>query len=151
MTKKYAIIGAGPAGLTAAYELTKAGKSVDVYEADNEVGGMAKTIDLWGQLVDLGPHRFFSNDSRVNTLWLELAGSEYVMVKRLTRIFYKDTFFDYPLKPFNALNGLGFSESFACILSYLSSKTFPPKDTSKFDGWVIKRFGKRLLIFFQIL
>ncbi len=150
MTKKYAIIGAGPAGLTAAYELTKAGKSVDVYEADNEVGGMAKTIDLWGQLVDLGPHRFFSNDSRVNTLWLELAGSEYVMVKRLTRIFYKDTFFDYPLKPFNALNGLGFSESFACILSYLSSKAFPPKDTSKFDGWVIKRFGKRLFnIFFK--
>ena len=87
------IIGAGPAGLTAAYELTKAGKSVDVYEADNEVGGMAKTIDLWGQLVDLGPHRFFSNDSRVNTLWLELAGSEYVMVKRLTRIFYKGVFF----------------------------------------------------------
>ena len=72
------------------------------------------------------------------------------MVKRLTRIFYKDTFFDYPLKPFNALNGLGFSESFACIF-ISAQKAFPPKDTSKFDGWVIKRFGKDFLIFFSNL
>jgi len=150
MNKKYAVIGAGPAGLTAAYELTKAGIKVDVYEADKSVGGMAKTIKLWDQLVDLGPHRFFSSDARVNALWLELAGSDYVMIKRLTRIFYKETFFDYPLKPFNALNGLGIFESFFCLVSYISSKIFPPKDTSKFDGWVIKRFGKRLFdIFFK--
>ena len=70
MKKKIAIIGAGPAGLTVAYQLAKADISVDVYEAQSSVGGMAKTIPLWGQLVDLGPHRFFSSDARVNRLWL---------------------------------------------------------------------------------
>lgn len=150
MTKKIGIIGAGPAGLTAAYQLSKANIKVDVYETENSVGGMAKTINLWDQLVDLGPHRFFSSDPRVNSLWLEIIGPDYKMVKRLTRIFYKDKFFDYPLKPFNALRGLGIFESTACIISYLHSKILPPKDISTFEGWVIKRFGKRLFnIFFK--
>lgn len=88
MKKKVAIIGAGPAGLTAAYQLAKAGVAVDVYEAGLSVGGMAKTFSLWGQLVDLGPHRFFSSDPRVNRLWLELIKRDYSMVKRQTRIYY---------------------------------------------------------------
>ena len=74
---KVAVIGAGPAGVTAAYVLTKHGISVDLYEASNQVGGMAKTINLWNQKVDIGPHRFFSNDLRVNELWLEVAGKDY--------------------------------------------------------------------------
>src|SRR3954454_4249713 len=100
---RVAVIGAGPAGLTAAYQLAKANVVVDVFEAGDEVGGMAKTINLWNQRVDLGPHRFFSNDPRVNKLWLELVGDDYDMVDRLTRIYYKGKFFYYPLKPLNAL------------------------------------------------
>jgi len=71
---RIAVIGAGPAGLTAAYQLCKQGFSVELFEASDAVGGMAKTISLWGQLVDLGPHRFFSSDPRVNKLWLDIIG-----------------------------------------------------------------------------
>ena len=150
MKKRVAIVGAGPAGLTAAYQLVKAGIAVDVYEAGASVGGMAKTFSLWGQLVDLGPHRFFSSDPRVNRLWLELIGRDYSMVKRLTRIYYKKIFFDYPLKPFNVLSGLGIFESLRCILSFFFSKLAPSKETSTFENWVISRFGKRLFsIFFK--
>ena len=148
--KKIAIIGAGPAGLTAAYQLAKAGLSVEIFEASDSVGGMAKTIPLWGQLVDLGPHRFFSSDPRVNQLWLEIIGQNYSMVSRLTRIYYKKTFFDYPLKAMNALFGLGIIQSTACVLSYIHAKLFPIKDESTFEAWVTNRFGKRLFtIFFK--
>ena len=80
MNTDIAIIGAGPAGITAAYELAKAGVSVSVYEAAPAVGGLARTIDLWEQKVDVGPHRFFSTDSRVNSLWLEIVGHDYAGV-----------------------------------------------------------------------
>lgn len=150
MKKRIAIVGAGPAGLTAAYQISKSGVLVDVYEASSSVGGMAKTITLWGQLVDLGPHRFFSSDPRVNRLWLELVGRDYSMVDRLTRIYYKKTFFDYPLKPFNALRGLGLFESLCCITSYFFAKLTTPKETFTFEGWVTSRFGERLFrIFFK--
>jgi protoporphyrinogen oxidase len=111
------VIGAGPAGLTAAYQLAKDGHQVHLYEAGNSVGGMAKTIKLWGQLVDLGPHRFFSSDTRVNKFWLEIVGLNYSMISRLTRIYYKKTFFSYPLKALNALICLGLFQSMVCILS----------------------------------
>lgn len=147
---KIAIIGAGPAGLTAAYKLAKEGVSVEVFEASDAVGGMAKTFALWGQLVDLGPHRFFSSDPRVNQLWLEVIGNNYSMVSRLTRIYYQKTFFDYPLKAINALTGLGIFQSLLCISSYLQAKLFPIKNESTFEAWVINRFGKRLYsIFFK--
>ena len=150
MKKKVAIVGAGPAGLTAAYQLAKGGVEVDVYEAGPSVGGMAKTFLLWGQLVDLGPHRFFSSDPRVNRLWLEVVGHDYSMVKRLTRIYYKKIFFDYPLKPINVLQGLGMLESFRCVLSFFFSKIAPSKETATFENWVISKFGKRLFgIFFK--
>ena len=150
MKKKVAIVGAGPAGLTAAYQLVKKGVDVDVYEAGSSVGGMAKTFPLWGQLVDLGPHRFFSSDPRVNSLWLELVDRDYSMVKRLTRIYYKKVFFDYPLKPINVLRGLGIFESFRCVLSFFFSKISLSKETATFESWVINRFGKRLFgIFFK--
>ncbi|HEY6436902.1 MAG TPA: FAD-dependent oxidoreductase, partial [Ignavibacteriaceae bacterium] len=105
--KNIAIVGAGPAGLSAAYKLVEKGHKVTVFEAGDQVGGMAKTIPLWGQLIDLGPHRFFSSDPRINQLWLDVLGNEYSMVNRITRIYYKKTFFHYPLKAFNALFGLG--------------------------------------------
>ena len=147
---KIAVIGAGPAGLTAAYMLAAKGFVVDVYETDDAVGGMAKTIPMWGQLVDLGPHRFFSSDPRVNRLWLEFAQQDYRMVERLTRIYYRETFFDYPLKPLGALRGLGLLESLRCIASYLFARIFPPENISTFEGWVTSRFGSRLFhIFFK--
>ena len=149
--KKIAIIGAGPAGMTAAYQLSKvAGVEVHLYEAENQVGGMAKTISLWNQKVDIGPHRFFSSDLRVNKLWLEVAEGEYSMVDRLTRIYYGKKFYYYPLRALNALINLGIFEATICVLSYFVAKIFPKKDESNFENWVTNRFGKRLYqIFFK--
>lgn len=150
MKKKIAIIGAGPAGLTAAYLLAKEGVNVDIYEADSRVGGMAKSVPMWGQIVDLGPHRFFSSDPRVNKLWLSVIGKDYAMVSRLTRIFYRKKFYFYPLKPFNALFNLGVFQSIICVLSYVKSKIFPSKGPVNFESWVVARFGYRLYsIFFK--
>ena len=148
--KKICIIGGGPAGLTAAYQLTKNGQKVSVFEADKIVGGMSKTFKLWGQLVDLGPHRFFSDDPRVNKLWLEVVGDKYSMVKRITRIYFDNKFFDYPLKPLNALLNLGFFRSTLCVISYVKYRIFPLRNKENFETWVINRFGKQLYnIFFK--
>ena len=95
MKKRVAIIGAGPAGMTAGYEISK-NENFDcvIYERTAEVGGMARSFKLFDRIVDLGPHRFFSNDTRVNKLWLEVIGSNYKMVNRITRIFYKNKFLE---------------------------------------------------------
>src|SRR5512140_87394 len=147
---KVAVIGAGPAGMTAGYELSKAGASVDVYEAAPQVGGMARTFELWGQKVDFGPHRFFSSDGRVNRLWLEVVGREYAMVNRLTRIYYRRRFFHYPLKAFNALGNLGPFEAARCLASYAREKISPTRLDGSFESWVVSRFGRRLFeIFFK--
>lgn len=145
-----AVIGAGPAGITAAYSLQLAGVNVTLFEASSEVGGMAKSFELWNQIVDLGPHRFFSSDPRVNKFWLEAVDYEYVMVNRLTRIYYKKRFFSYPIQAFNALRGLGIIEAVRCVFSFLVVQIFPKKNENKFDTWVINRFGSRLFeIFFK--
>ncbi len=152
---KIAVIGAGPAGMTAAYKLSEAMaegkvKRLDVYEVSDQVGGMAKSIRLWDQVVDLGPHRFFSHDRNVNKLWLEVAGKDYKMVNRQTRIYYKKRFFDYPLKAGNALKSLGLFEATRCMLSYFKEKLLPTRDNGTFESWVTRRFGKRLYqIFFK--
>lgn len=147
---KVAVIGAGPAGMTAAYELSKKLKNVDVFEASSSVGGMSKTIELWNQRVDIGPHRFFSTNHRVNSLWLEVIGKDYEMVNRLTRIFYKKKFYNYPLKTFNALSNLGILNASSCILSYVAEKLSPQKEIETFENWVTNRFGKKLFqIFFK--
>ena len=151
MKKRVAIIGAGPAGMTAGYEISK-NENFDciIYENTSGVGGMARSFKLFDRTVDLGPHRFFSNDTRVNKLWLEVIGNNYKMVNRITRIFYKNKFFDYPLKPFKALILLGFAESFLCLLSYFNSFLFPIRNADTFESWVSNRFGKRLYrIFFK--
>ncbi len=148
--KKIAVIGAGPAGITAAHELVKLGADVEVFEASESVGGMAKSINLWGYTVDIGPHRFFSSDTRVNEAWLEVVGRDYEMVDRLTRIYYKKKFFYYPLKALNALGNLGVFEAGLCFLSYLKEKFSPTKDDGSFESWVTGRFGSRLFgIFFK--
>lgn len=150
ISKKIAIIGAGPAGLTAAHELTLKGYQVDLFEAGRSVGGMAKSFKIWNQTVDLGPHRFFSSDTRVNKKWLDVISKDYAMVTRLTRIYYNNKFFAYPLKPLDALFRLGFYKSTLCVFSYLIAKIKNSKNNKTFESWVINRFGYRLFsIFFK--
>lgn len=145
-----AIIGAGPAGITAAYQLAKHGRAVTVYEASPFVGGLSRSFDLWGQRVDLGPHRFFSNDARVNRLWIEVVGRDYRMVDRLTRIYFGGKFYDYPLKPANALSNMGPCNAVACMVSYLREKLRGGAEDSMdtFEDWVVSRFGRRLFEMF---
>src|SRR5690242_18085766 len=143
------VIGAGPAGLTAAYCLAKAGVKVTVLEASPLVGGLARSFDLWDQTVDLGPHRFFSADKRVNALWLEVVGKNYRMVDRLTRIFYRNRFFHYPLRPVNALRNLGPLRAAICMGSYAMERFRPTAQDGTFETWVTGRFGRQLYeIFF---
>jgi protoporphyrinogen oxidase len=150
MQKKVAIIGAGPAGLTCAYQLAKAGVEVHVYEASHQVGGLAKSLTLWEQRVDLGPHRFFSTDSRVNELWLEIVGKDYQMVNRLTRIYYKGKFYYYPVRAFDALSKLGIGASIQCVWSYVKEKINPTPLNGTFENWITRKFGKKLYeIFFK--
>ena len=101
------IIGAGPAGLTAAYLLSKEGVRTTVLEADDIVGGISRTAQYKGFRFDIGGHRFFTKIEPVQALWEEILGDEFIEVPRLSRIYYNGKFFDYPLKAANALRGLG--------------------------------------------
>lgn len=148
--ERVGIIGAGPAGLAAAYSLGKLCIPVDVFESGSMVGGMARTIDLWGQKVDLGPHRFFSANARVNRLWLEIAEADYRMIERQTRIFYNGQFYDYPLRLADSLAKLGALEAINCFISYFRQKPARDHLASNFEEWVCGRFGRRLYeIFFR--
>lgn len=145
------IIGAGPAGITAAYELAKRGVHVEVFEAGPHVGGLARTLDLWGQRVDLGPHRFFSKDVRVNKVWHEVAAGDFKIVKRLTRIFYDNKFYDYPLRPANALNNMGVLNAAACVASYarqLVARRTSSEPPATFEEWIVSTFGRKLFEMF---
>jgi len=147
---KIAIIGAGAAGMTAAYSLAKHNAEVDIYEASSRIGGLAATLTLWNQKVDIGPHRFFSTDRKVNALWLEVVGDDYEMVDRLTRIYYENKFYSYPIRIFNALSNLGIFEASRCVFSYLGERFFATKQDGSFETWVQNRFGKRLFeVFFK--
>ncbi len=148
---RIAVIGAGPAGMTAALQLSRRGVDVSVFEAGPCVGGLARSFDLWGQRVDLGPHRFFSTGARVNRLWLDIVGREYAMVDRLTRIYYRRRFFQYPLKPLNALWNMGLPDAAMCVASYLNEHLRPESprtDNASFESWVVRRFGRRLFEMF---
>jgi protoporphyrinogen oxidase len=144
------IIGAGPAGLTAAWELARLGRRSVVFEADELVGGISRTVEYKGYRFDIGGHRFFTKVERVNALWREILGDEFLVRPRLSRIFYGDRFFDYPLKPMNALLGLGPIEAIRIGLSYLKAQVLPHADERTFEQWVTNRFGRRLFeIFFE--
>ena len=150
---RVAVIGAGPAGMTAAYALARGGAHVEVFEADDAVGGLSRTIELWGQRVDLGPHRFFSSDPRVDRAWRRMVGDDCRPVDRLTRIYYRQRFLRYPLQPANALWNLGPWEAARCLASYAKQQLRPatkPDDGETFESWVQGRFGRRLFeIFFK--
>ncbi len=144
------VIGAGPAGLTAAYELSKHQVLSLVLEATKVVGGLAQTAEYKGYMFDIGGHRFFTKVSLVDQMWREVLGPDFIKRPRLSRIYYNSKFFYYPLVPMNALMGLGLWESFRCGLSYLMAALFPAKPEDDFETWVSNRFGKRLYqIFFK--
>lgn len=139
-----AIIGAGPAGLTATYILSKNGIAATCFEADNVVGGISRTIEYKGFRFDIGGHRFFTKISSVNALWKEILGDDFLKRPRISRIYFNGKFFDYPLKPLNALFGLGFQGSVQVFASYLKYRLFPIQDEKTFEDWVSNRFGFRL-------
>jgi protoporphyrinogen oxidase len=144
------VIGAGPAGLTAAYELSKLGIQPTVVEADAQVGGLSRTVNYKGYRFDIGGHRFFSKIPQINDLWREILQDEFLTRPRLSRIYYDNHFFDYPLKALNALAGLGPLEAALVALSYAKAKMLPHRQEITFEQWVTNRFGQRLYeIFFK--
>jgi protoporphyrinogen oxidase len=148
--KKVIIIGAGPAGLSCAYELSKNDVQVIVFESSDYVGGMARSFDLWGQIVDLGPHRFFSKQTEVNTFFKELIKEDFTLVNRQTRIFYNGKYFQYPLKFGNVLYNLSLITIFKILWDYLIQIINPIKNPKNLEEWISKRFGKKLYtIFFK--
>src|SRR5882762_8831538 len=138
------VIGAGPAGLTAAYLLSKKGVKVTVLEADDIVGGISRTAQYKGFRFDIGGHRFFTKIAPVEALWHEVLGKEFISVPRMSRIYYNGRFFDYPLKAGNALRGLGPLNAALIVLSYLKWHYRPYPVEENFEQWVTNRFGKRL-------
>ncbi len=146
-----AIIGAGPAGLTAAYLLGKRGAEAVVLEADpRHVGGIARTEELDGFRFDIGGHRFFSKSKEVEELWTEILGPEMLVRPRSSRIYYDGKFFSYPLQGLEALRKLGPVEAARCLASYAKAKAFPVADPQNVEGWVVNQFGRRLYeIFFK--
>ena len=120
---KAIIVGAGPAGLTAAYELAKAGQRVVVLESDPEyVGGISRTVKYRGYRFDIGGHRFFSKSHEVEDLWTEILGADMLQRPRSSKIYYGGQFYAYPLKPFEALSKLGIVESCLCVFSFLAAQ-----------------------------
>ncbi|MGB7404446.1 MAG: NAD(P)/FAD-dependent oxidoreductase [Pacificimonas sp.] len=146
-----AIIGAGPAGLTSAYLLTKAGFSVTVIEKDDTyVGGISRTVEHDGYRFDIGGHRFFSKSKEVVDLWNEILPDDFIQRPRMSRIYYEGKFYSYPLRAFEALGNLGIFRSALCMTSYLKARAFPKKNVKHFQDWVSNQFGEKLFgIFFK--
>jgi protoporphyrinogen oxidase len=144
------VIGGGPAGLTAAYELVKAGIKPIVLEMGGRVGGIARTEVFQGYRMDIGGHRFFTKVPEVEAFWYEVLGADFLTRPRLSRIYYNRKFILYPLRFGDALSKLGVWQSFLVLLSYLRSKISPYRHENTFEEWVSNRFGRRLFrIFFK--
>lgn len=139
------IAGGGPAGLTAAYELTRKGFPCIVLESERElVGGISRTDTYKGYRFDIGGHRFFSKCDEVSALWREILGDQFLKRPRLSRIYYNRKFFDYPLKPVDAFLKLGPFRSAAILLSYAKARVMPIRNEKSFEDWVVNRFGRKL-------
>jgi protoporphyrinogen oxidase len=138
------VIGAGPAGLTAAWWLVRRGVPPLVLEADGQVGGLARTVEYKGFRFDIGGHRFFTKVGAVERLWRTMLGKDMLRRPRLSRIYYRQRFFDYPLKPMNALKGLGAINAALALLSYLRVQVAPIRPEVSVEDWVSNRFGRRL-------
>ncbi|MHA1597598.1 MAG: NAD(P)/FAD-dependent oxidoreductase [Alphaproteobacteria bacterium] len=147
MTKNIVIIGAGPSGLAAAYEVTGQGEKATVLEASGAVGGLARTMAFDGCLFDVGPHRFFTGNKEVIKLFDDVVADDTLHVKRLTRIYYKGKYFNYPLSPVNALLGMGIFNSVATLVSYAKARLrhrLAPFEPKNFEEWITNQFGERL-------
>ena len=142
--KKIIVIGAGPAGLSVSARLCELKYKPLLIESSDKVGGMSGSIEVWGHTVDLGPHRFFSSDKVVVDFWQKYVKSNFVMVSRQTRIYFGNKFFDYPLKPFNALKNLGVFKSLLAVTSYLKAKVLKRKEDGSLEIWISNRFGDLL-------
>jgi len=139
-----AVLGAGPAGLTAAYVLAKRGVPATVFEADGVVGGIAKTVEFKGYRFDLGGHRFFTKLKPVEQLWEEMLGDDFLTRPRLSRIYYGGRYFYYPLEARNVVRQLGLVESVRCALSFFAASLRRRRPAETFEDWVTGRFGRRL-------
>jgi protoporphyrinogen oxidase len=146
-----AIIGAGPAGLTAAYLLTKKGYTVTVIEKDpHYVGGISRTVEHEGFRFDIGGHRFFSKAKEVVDLWNEILPDDFIQRPRMSRIYYEGKFYSYPLRAFEALWNLGIIRSTLCMASFAKAQMFPKKNVRSFQDWTVNQFGHKLFsIFFK--
>jgi len=146
-----AIVGAGPAGLTAGYLLAKAGKRVAIIEKDpHYVGGISRTVEHAGYRFDIGGHRFFSKSQAVVDLWDEILPDDFIQRPRMSRIYYEGKFYSYPLRAFEALRNLGVLRSAACMASYLKYKLAPIREVKSFEDWTTNQFGRKLYsIFFK--
>jgi protoporphyrinogen oxidase len=144
------VIGGGPAGMTAAYELLKAGIKPIVLEQGSRVGGIARTEVFNGYRLDIGGHRFFTKVPEVEAFWYEVLGEDFLTRPRLSRIYYNRKFILYPLRFGDALSKLGVWQSLLVLLSYFRSKILPYRRENTFEEWVSNRFGRRLYrIFFK--
>ena len=148
MNRDIVIIGAGPAGLAAAYELAKQGRDVVILEKDSVVGGLSRTVEYKGFRCDIGGHRFFTKIPYVNELWNEVLGDDFLRRPRLSRIHYEGKFYYYPLRIGNAFKNMGLARSTAVMLSLLHSKLFPSMPETTFSQWVSNRFGRKLFEMF---
>ncbi|MBV8079391.1 MAG: NAD(P)/FAD-dependent oxidoreductase [Actinobacteria bacterium] len=144
------VLGAGPAGLTAAYLLAKAGRPVTVLESEDQVGGLAKTVEMDGYRFDLGGHRFFTKSIEVDMLWHEILGEEFLLRPRMSRIYWNNRFLDYPLRGSDVIRKLGPIELTRCMASYAKAALFPRRSEESLEDWVSNRFGRRLFeLFFK--
>lgn len=150
-TTDIAIIGAGPAGLTAAYLLSKSGYRVTVIEKDpHYVGGISRTVEHDGYRFDIGGHRFFSKSQEVVDLWNEILPHDFIQRPRMSRIYYEGKFYSYPLRAFEALRNLGLWRSTLCMASFAKAKMFPNRNVRSFQDWTVNQFGHKLFsIFFK--
>ncbi|PWU20891.1 MAG: FAD-dependent oxidoreductase [Bdellovibrio sp.] len=145
------IIGAGPAGLTAGYLLARANRRCLICESDpKHVGGISRTESHRGFKFDIGGHRFFSKSQEIEDFWTEILGSDLLVRRRSSRIYYRGKFFSYPLRPLEALTKLGLVESIRCVFSYLAARIHPVSNPTNLQDWVTNQFGSRLFeIFFR--
>ena len=139
-----AVLGAGPAGLSAAYVLALRKANAVLFEADDVVGGLARTVEHEGSRFDLGGHRFFTRLPQVERLWLDLLDADLLVRPRLSRIYYQNRYFTYPLQAKEIIGRLGLGEATLCAISYLASAARPSRSSGSFEEWVTNRFGKRL-------